>query len=112
MWLLILAIFLTVIVPYMTQRALSIPLDNAINAAERIAAGERNVAIEIISSDKLGKLLLSLKIMQDAIKKNEEMLRNKEEETRVLLENLINSSKNLVYIAVKLLPVIFVIVLK
>ncbi|HHF7386168.1 TPA: methyl-accepting chemotaxis protein, partial [Legionella bozemanae] len=93
LWLLILAIVLTVIVPYITQRALSIPLDNAINAAERIAAGERNVTIEIMSSDKLGKLLLSLNSMQDAIKKNEEMLRNKEEETRVLLETLINSSK-------------------
>ncbi|WP_131744464.1 methyl-accepting chemotaxis protein [Legionella bozemanae] len=93
LWLLILAIVLTVIVPYMTQRALSIPLDNAINTAERIAAGERNVTIEILSSDKLGKLLLSLKIMQDAIKKNEEMLRNQEEETRALLETLINSSK-------------------
>ncbi|CCD08910.1 Putative methyl-accepting chemotaxis sensory transducer [Legionella pneumophila subsp. pneumophila] len=93
LWLLILAIVLTVIVPYMTQRAISIPLDNAIHVAERIAAGERNVTIAIISADKLGKLLLSLKIMQDAIKKNEEMLRNKEEETRVLLETLINSSK-------------------
>lgn len=93
MWLLILAIVLTVIVPYMTQRTLSIPLDNAINAAERIAAGERNVTIEIMSSDKLGKLLLSLQSMQDAIKKNEEMLRHKEEDTRVLLEALMNSSK-------------------
>jgi methyl-accepting chemotaxis protein len=91
--LLILAIILTVIVPYMTQRALSIPLDNAINVAERIATGERNAIIEISTSDKLGKLLLSLKIMQDAIKKNEEMLRNKEEESRELLETLINSSK-------------------
>ncbi|HHF7385448.1 TPA: methyl-accepting chemotaxis protein, partial [Legionella bozemanae] len=93
LWLLILAIVLTVIVPYMTQRTLSIPLDNAINAAERIAAGERNVTIEIMSSDKLGKLLLSLQSMQDAIKKNEEMLRHKEEDTRVLLEALMNSSK-------------------
>lgn len=92
-WLLILAIFLTMVVPFLTLRAMAIPLDKAINIAERIAAGERNIEIQIPSADKLGKLLLSLKTMQEAIKKNEEILRNKEEESRDLFEKLVNSSK-------------------
>lgn len=92
-WLLILTIALTLIVPYLTQRAIARPVDNAINIAERIAAGERDIDIQIHSADKLGKLLLSLKTMQEAIKKNEEILRHKEEESRELFEKLVTSSK-------------------
>ncbi|PWY55727.1 methyl-accepting chemotaxis protein [Legionella qingyii] len=91
--LLILAILLTITVPYITQRSIARPVDNAINIAERIAAGERDIDIQIRSADKLGKMLLSLKTMQEAIKKNEEILRNKEEESRELFEKLVNSSK-------------------
>lgn len=92
-WLLSLTIILTILVPYITQRAIANPVDKAINIAERIAAGERNVVIQIHSADKLGKLLLSLKTMQEAIRKNEEILRTKEEESRELFEKLVNSSK-------------------
>ncbi|WP_031564171.1 methyl-accepting chemotaxis protein [Legionella wadsworthii] len=93
LWLFILAIILTLIVPYMTQRAISIPVDYARNIAERIASGARDVVIEIKTADKFGKLLLSLKAMQEAIKKNEEILRNKEEESRELFDKLVSSSK-------------------
>ncbi|CAM2775166.1 TPA: methyl-accepting chemotaxis protein [Legionella pneumophila] len=92
-WLLILAIVLTLVVPYTTQRAIAIPVDKAIDIAERIAAGERDVVIQIQSAGKLGKLLLSLKAMQEAIRKNEEILRTKEEESRELFEKLVNASK-------------------
>ncbi len=92
-WLLILAIVLTIAVPYFTQRAIATPVDKAIDIAQRIAAGERDIEIQIISADKLGKLLLSLKTMQEAIKRNEETLRNKEEESRELFEQLVSSSK-------------------
>ncbi|KTD63189.1 chemotaxis signal transducer [Legionella santicrucis] len=92
-WLLILAIILTIIVPYITSRAMSIPIDKAIDIAEKIATGERDIMIQIPTRDKLGKLLLSLKTMQEAIKKNEEILRTKEEESRILFEKLVNSSK-------------------
>ncbi|WP_115709392.1 methyl-accepting chemotaxis protein [Legionella sainthelensi] len=92
-WLLILAIILTIIVPYITSRAMSIPIDKAIDIAEQIAAGERDIIIHIPTRDKLGKLLLSLKAMQEAIKKNEAILRTKEEEARILFEKLVNSSK-------------------
>ncbi|ARM33953.1 methyl-accepting chemotaxis protein [Legionella longbeachae] len=92
-WLLILAVILTIIVPYFTSRAMSIPIDKAIDIAEQIAAGERDIMIQIPTRDKLGKLLLSLKAMQEAIKKNEEILRTKEEESRILFEKLVSSSK-------------------
>jgi methyl-accepting chemotaxis protein len=92
-WLFVLAIVLTILVPFLTQYLLAGPVDNAINIAERIAAGERNVDIQIQSVDKLGKLLLSLKAMQEAIRNNEAILRNKEEDSRELFEKLVNSSK-------------------
>lgn len=91
--LLIFTFILTIIVPYLTQRAISTPVDKAINIAERIAAGERDMVIQISSEDQLGKLLLSLKKMQEAIKQNEETLRAKEEESRELFEKLFNASK-------------------
>ncbi|WP_392536699.1 methyl-accepting chemotaxis protein [Legionella sp. 227] len=92
-WLFILAVVLTLVVPYTTRRAIAIPVDKAIDIAERIALGERDVVIQIPSADQLGKLLLSLKAMQEAIKKNEEILRTKEEESRELFEKLVSSSK-------------------
>ncbi|MGL5742444.1 MAG: methyl-accepting chemotaxis protein [Legionella sp.] len=92
-WLLTLAVLLTLIVPYLTLRAISIPIDKAIHIAELIATGERDVKIHIHVADKLGKLLLSLRTMQDAIRKNEEILRSKEEESRELLDKLVSSSK-------------------
>lgn len=92
-WLLTFAVLLSILVPLLTQQAIAGPVDNAIHIAERIAAGERDVEINIDSFDKLGKLLLSLKTMQEAIRKNEETLRNKEEESRELFEKLLNSSK-------------------
>lgn len=92
-WLLILAIILTLVVPYTTRRAIATPIDKAIYIAERIAAGERDVVIQIQSRDKLGKLLLSLNVMQEAIRQNEEILRTKEEDSRDLFEKLVSSSK-------------------
>ncbi len=91
--LLIFAVLLTLIVPYFTHRAISIPVEEAINIAEQIAAGERHIEINIQSQDQLGKLLSSLKVMQEAIRKNEKSLRIKEEESRDLFEKLVNSSK-------------------
>lgn len=90
--LLILAIVLTIIVPWVTQRAVSAPVDRVIDIAERVAAGERDVNIQILSPDRLGKMLLSLKTMQSAIKENDEKLRKNEEESRQLLEKLVSSS--------------------
>ncbi len=90
--LLILAIVLTIIVPLITQRTLSGPIDNVIEIAERIAAGERDIDIQIHTLDRLGKMLLSLKSMQQAIKENEEKMRKNEEQSRRLLEQLVNSS--------------------
>ena len=90
--LLILAIVLTIIIPLITQSTLGGPIDNVIEIAERIAAGERDIDIQVHTLDRLGKMLLSLKSMQHAIKENEEKMRKNEEESRRLLEQLVNSS--------------------
>ncbi|MGL5743354.1 MAG: methyl-accepting chemotaxis protein [Legionella sp.] len=91
--LLIFALALTMIVPYITQRAIATLVDNAINIAERISSGERDVPIHIQSNDKLGKLLFALKSMQGAIRENEKNLRIKEEESRELFDKLVLSSQ-------------------
>ncbi|MFT4059734.1 MAG: methyl-accepting chemotaxis protein [Legionella sp.] len=90
--LLILAVVLTIIVPWLTQRFLASPIDRVIDIAERVAAGERDVNIQIDDEDRLGKMLSSLKSMQAAIKENDEKLRSREEESRQLLEKLVSSS--------------------
>lgn len=95
--LLTLAILLTLIVPVITLRTLEGPVDHVIEIAERIAAGERDINIETHNQDRLGKMLLSLKSMQYAIKENEEKLRTQEEKSRELFENLVNSSKKFSY---------------
>ncbi|CAM2925701.1 chemotaxis signal transducer [Legionella steigerwaltii] len=92
-WLLGLTIALTIIVPYVTQRSILHAVDYAINIAKRIADGERNVPIRLRSTGRLGTLFIALKAMQEAIGANDEALRKKEEESRALYEQLVNSSK-------------------
>jgi len=92
-WLLSLAIALTIIVPYVTQKSILDAVDYAINIAERIAHGERNVPVLLRSTGRLGKLFISLRAMQEAIAANDAALRKKEEESRALYEQLVNSSK-------------------
>ncbi|MFJ1267207.1 methyl-accepting chemotaxis protein [Legionella lytica] len=91
--LLILGIVLTIIVPVGTLGYLASPIDRVIEVAQRIAAGERDIEIEIPALDRLGRMLLSIKTMQQAIKENEEKLREQEEESRQLFEQLVNTSK-------------------
>ena len=91
-WLLILAIVLTIIVPLITQRNLARPIDSVIAIAQKIASGQRDVKIKIYALDRLGNMLLSLRRMQQAIKEKEDKLRKKEEESRQLLEKLVDSS--------------------
>ena len=92
-WLLSLAIALTIIVPYVTQKSILDAVDYAINIAERIAHGERNVPVLLRSTGRLGKLFISLRAMEEAIAANDAALRKKEEESRALYEQLVNSSK-------------------
>ncbi|KTC80265.1 methyl-accepting chemotaxis protein [Legionella cherrii] len=87
------AIALTLIVPYVTQKSILAAVDFAIDIAKRIAAGERNIPIQLRSTGRLGNLFIALKAMQEAIAANDEALRAKEWETRALYEQLVNSSK-------------------
>lgn len=91
--LLILTIVLTIIVPLGTIRYLASPIDRVIEIAQRIAAGERDINIDIPALDRLGKMLLSVKMMQQAIKEHEAKLRAQEEASRQLSDKLVSSSK-------------------
>ncbi|MGL5741651.1 MAG: methyl-accepting chemotaxis protein [Legionella sp.] len=90
--LLFLALILTLVVPYVTQKSILGAVDHVIDIAKLIAAGERNVPILLSSTGRLGRLFISIQTMQEAIAANDEALRIKEKETRELYEQLVESS--------------------
>jgi len=57
------------------SRSLTKPLRVAVNTARRIAAGDRNVEVEITSKDEIGQLLHAMKTMSFAVGQAEESLR-------------------------------------
>lgn len=87
------AIIISFAIPFLTARSISRPLDKSIDVAQRIAGGERDIAIKVTSMDETGKLLSSLKTMQNAIKKNEEKIKSSEEETKQLFQKMLESSR-------------------
>lgn len=86
-WLFIFALALTFIVPYVTQRSILGAVDYGINIARRIATGERNVPIKLRSTGRLGKLIVSLKAMQEAIAANDDALRKQEKNLENYMSN-------------------------
>lgn len=91
--LLLLALILTLVVPLLTARSILNPLNKAIDIAEKISSGERNIVIDSRSGDETGKLLTALNTMQGAIKANEQKMQASENETRQLFDKMVESSK-------------------
>ncbi len=91
--LLALVLLLSLAVPLITARSILGPLNKAIDIAKKISEGERNLNIETTSKDETGKLLASLKIMQNSIKDDEEKMRQSGNETRQLFDRMVESSK-------------------
>lgn len=70
------------------------PLNNAIDIAQKISTGDRNIEIEITSSDETGILLEALRTMQESIRESEINLKRSEEHTKKLFENVVKSAKS------------------
>src|SRR5579862_3946118 len=85
-------IVLAISISILTARRILTPLNNAIDIAKKIAAGERNISIEITSNDETGALLSALSMMQDAIKLNESKLQESEANSRALFENIFKTA--------------------
>jgi methyl-accepting chemotaxis protein len=77
-----------------TAKVILTPIKNAIDIAKKIASGKRDTNINIKSNDETGELLSALKSMQESITDNEDKLRQNEEKTRQLLENILLTAKS------------------
>jgi methyl-accepting chemotaxis protein len=73
----------------LTAKKILDPLNEAIEIAKKIAAGERNIEISAISYDETGQLLSALQAMQESIKNNEVKLQQSEEQTRILFDEIV-----------------------
>lgn len=90
--LMIIIVISSLVISWVTAKVILTPINNAIEIARKIASGKRDSIISIKSNDETGKLLSALKVMQDAIKSNEVKIRESEEKTRNLLNNILNTA--------------------
>jgi len=91
--LLITILLFSIIIAFVTANKILVPLQDAIEIAQRIAANERNIKISVSSNDETGQLLTALSTMQEAIAKNEDEIRKSEARSRELFENISNTAK-------------------
>lgn len=89
---LIISIIISVLISLLTARAIVPPLKKAIDVAKKIAAGDREIKIEVKSDDETGELLSALSLMQESIKRSEKALRDSDEKTRLLFDNIVNAA--------------------
>lgn len=90
--LIIIIVISSTMIALFTAKKILTPINNAISIAKKIAGGKRDAIITIETNDETGKLLSSLKLMQEAIRNNEEKLRKSEVNTRELLENILRTA--------------------
>jgi methyl-accepting chemotaxis protein len=78
-----LAVLIGVSFAYLVTCSVTLPLQEAVNAAERVADGDLSVAIEVSSRDEAGRLLASLERMQQSLAQTVSAVRSKSESVSV-----------------------------
>jgi methyl-accepting chemotaxis protein len=63
------AALLTVFFAWFITRSITVPLNEAVDVAQRVAAGDLTSNVEVKSKDETGQLMLALKDMNDSLKK-------------------------------------------
>ena len=63
------AALLTVFFAWFITRSITVPLNEAVGVAQRVAAGDLTSNVEVKSKDETGQLMLALKDMNDSLKK-------------------------------------------
>ena len=91
--LLTVSIVISFLTAWMTARRISRPINSAIGIAKQIAAGERNIDINMTTMDETGELLAALNTMQNAIQENEIAIQKSELDARELFENIVTTAK-------------------
>ena len=77
---------LSTVAIYAFSRRITRPIKQLTDEAEKIAAGERSVKVEIASRDEIGRLAKSFNEMVTSLQENEAALKRKVVETRTLYE--------------------------
>ena len=85
----LLSTLLAVGVGYIVARSISKPLNALVEGAERIAAGDMNVRVQVNSNDELGDLAASFNRMTEELKGSYEALQQAEEKYRSIFENAV-----------------------
>lgn len=70
----VISVVLSYIIAIVTARSILIPVTYSIDIAKRIAAGERDMPIDIKRNDEIGQLLNAMDVMRDAIKLGEDKI--------------------------------------
>ncbi len=84
------ALVLAALISVVLSAAIFRPLENLVNIARRVAAGNLTQEIEVRSKDEIGQLMQALKEMRDSLVETIGQVRESEAHTRALLNNLID----------------------
>jgi len=93
--LLLVIVIVSFFIAMIVSRRITFPLNHAVEIAKKIAAGERDVDIQIIYQDETRMLFNALKSMQTSIKKNEEQIQQSEIKANQLSERISTTAENL-----------------
>ena len=63
------AVLVTVLFAWFITRSITVPLNEAVQIAQRVAAGDLTSNVEVKSKDETGQLMLALRDMNDSLKK-------------------------------------------
>ncbi len=85
-------LILSSIIAWITANKILSPLNDAIDIAEKIASGERNLRIDGLSRDETGTLLAALDQMQKSIQDSEMKLKRSEAHARELSEEIVKKA--------------------
>jgi methyl-accepting chemotaxis protein len=87
-------IIISLLVAYIAAHIITKPLYRAIKIAKQISQGERDVKVDISTNDETGDLLFALDKMQQAVKTNDEQLKERAAFTKTLFENIVATANN------------------
>ncbi len=79
-------------IAWITAKRILTPLNSAIWIAQRIAHGERNISIAVLSKDETGTLLTALSTMQQSIQESEAQLKISEAHTREMFDEIVKKA--------------------
>lgn len=94
--LLVVGIILAALIAFFTGKKIVDPIKQAINIADKLGSGDRDVEITVNNTDETGQLLSSLKKMQSDIIKTELAVQEKNSDIEKITNDIITASEDIV----------------